>query len=171
MSLPLHISLSRPLVLKTEQKDAFLNDIRESVEASNISAFAVQAKGTRWHPNETGSRHFLVLQLDRPTQNELSTLLDRCNRIAAAYRQPLLYASSATEQERNVEEVPRADQFHISLAWALEDVQDETRLPANLAEKVTNLQITFTEVKMRIGQDVTSINLAQQRSGTRSLFS
>lgn len=61
--LPLHVSLSAPLVLRTESKDTFLDDITEqlkSVVRSLRQPIKVRPASLSWHGNEDSSRYFLV---------------------------------------------------------------------------------------------------------------
>lgn len=61
--LPLHVSLSAPLVLRTESKDTFLDDITEqlkSVFRSLRQPIKVRPASLSWHGNEDSSRYFLV---------------------------------------------------------------------------------------------------------------
>ncbi|CAN8101038.1 unnamed protein product [Discula destructiva] len=116
--LPLHISLSRPFVLRTEQKDAFLEDMllrgRDIAGAAGAGAgfgatpFELCADGLAWFRSKEGGRSFLVLRVRsssaQPAQQgngakkktkknpELAALLARCNELVGAYGQPRLYA-------------------------------------------------------------------------------
>ncbi|TKA53640.1 hypothetical protein B0A49_10281, partial [Cryomyces minteri] len=66
VALPLHISLSRPLILQTDQKDAFLTSMTSALTHSGVKPFTVSPTSLVWHPNDGGSRYFLVLRLARP---------------------------------------------------------------------------------------------------------
>ena len=171
---PLHISLSRPLVLKTAEKDAFLARLKQRVNESNIKAFSIQPKDLTWHPNESGNRHFLVLRLQTPPTSELHKLLEICNAIARTFEQPPLYADRKGEK-RTADD----NQFHVSIAWSLEAPasknanaeptsakgtwSDESGIPYRLLGQLTALTIHFSELKVRIGQDVHSIALKARR--------
>lgn len=64
--LPLHISLSAPLVLRTETKDAYLDALTNALKplAKSIkSGITVTPDNLSWHLNEDGSRGFLVLRV------------------------------------------------------------------------------------------------------------
>ena len=167
----LHISLSRPLTLKTDQKDSFLLRVKEAVLESNVRAFNALVKDLSWHPNETKTRWFLVLRLEMSPQ--LSRLLDICNGAAKRFSQPLLYA-----EQRDGKNDTTGDQFHISIAWSLQQpkahrrdvhltesdsVQDTTGVPYALLGQWTALSIAFGAVKLRIGQDVHAIALKARR--------
>lgn len=64
--LPLHVSLSAPLVLRTENKQSFLNALVEAITpiAKTLkSGLIVSPDDLYWHPNEDGSRSFLVFRV------------------------------------------------------------------------------------------------------------
>ncbi|KAK4550368.1 hypothetical protein LTR36_003335 [Oleoguttula mirabilis] len=188
VSLPLHVSLSRPLVLKTEQRAAFLDQLKKSIQNAGVRAFSAQPAKLKWHPNETGSRYFLVLGLQRPENDELRQLLSAANDVARRFEQPLLYEGKGFDRGKLDADAPftaagGADdgKFHISIAWSLTSPpQDGAHPPASigglvkaaeaqgssLATATQDLGIAFSEVKVRIGQDVTSVPLpAPRRKG------
>lgn len=176
VSLPLHVSLSRPLSLRTEQKDDFNAHLGMRMRKSRITAFCVHVEQLNWHPNEDGSRQFLVLSLSEPSGDQLRSLLAVCNEVAADYDQPLLYARrSHTDVDLQTHQAgPSESQhshFHISIAWAL-----KSRLSPGTAslghassasgmsdqlQGVRRLDIPFTSVKIRTGQDVITLPLAR----------
>lgn len=137
VSLPLHISLSRPLVLTTDQKDTFLTRLKRQIAGnSDYRAFHVSPIGLAWHPNEARDRWFLVLKLGSTTSSErsdagmqvLRRLLVKCNDVAGEFKLPVLYA----DDESSPTARPRTDgqgRFHISIAWSLrppKSTADET---------------------------------------------
>lgn len=176
--LPLHVSLSRPLTLKTEQKDGFFQTLKNAVSGSGVKAFTTSIEELQWHPNEDRTRWFLVLRVaDR--NNELMKLLRACNFVADVYNQPRLYEddeaggtkrkkrdSTTHEQKSQV-----SKKFHISIAWSLQEQSQSgaTQLGEgngngqHLPSSVSGLGVPFSEVKVRIGQDVTSLPLDQKR--------
>lgn len=181
VSLPLHISLSRPLTLKTEQKGDFLSRLQEAVSESNIRAFHATPKDLAWHSNENSTRSFLVLRLQRSADREMACLLEECNKIAIDFDQLLLYAS--TDKRGKVQTAPEVgEKFHVSVAWSLGDpVGSEGKrrrrsvgrggdagpgVSYQLLERLTSLSVGFAEVKVRIGQDVHTIPLKAARRKT-----
>ncbi|KAF2858792.1 hypothetical protein K470DRAFT_259501 [Piedraia hortae CBS 480.64] len=149
VSLPLHVSLSRPLVLRTEQKSAFLEQIENGIKLSVVNCFEATPTNLCWHPNEIGSRWFLVLQLRTSDQGELPKLLSVCNTVAERFGCPLLYQNGKQEQDN--------DKFHVSIAWS------PNARGACTASDVTDVitRISFSEVKVRIGQEVSTIPLSR----------
>ncbi|KAK4565480.1 poly(U)-specific 3'-to-5' RNA exonuclease [Recurvomyces mirabilis] len=182
VSLPLHVSLSRPLVLQTEQKAPFLEQLKQHIISSTARTFSAKPVSLRWHSNETSTRWFLVLQLGRPPGDELAKLLTASNTVASAFDQPLLYAGDeeAATQSGPADDEERAGRFHISVAWSLEpQTTSGTHLTAtakqdaalsddgpSTSSSYAELDIVFAEVKVRIGQDVETIPLPAPRRGT-----
>jgi len=159
VSLPLHVSLSQPLTLRTEQREPFLASLKSAISASGVRAFNVQPASLIWHPNETKTRWFLVLGLKQPPKNELRQLLEACNRVCGDFKQPLLYRDGARETT-----APQHDQFHISVAWSLSKCEVPPDLQSGLLASLDGLKVRFDEVKARVGQDVTSLPLAVRRA-------
>lgn len=170
VQLPLHISLSRPLALKTEQKDAFLAELKKAISGTGVRTFAVSPTNLIWHPNEDRTRWFLVLKLQRPAGDELQQMLGASNDTAAGFDQPLLYQNKHARSADKSANTP-IEAFHISVAWSL---QSPTAQPAKhgglhqavssaVLEQMGKLEVNFEEVKVRIGQDVTSIPLQKAR--------
>ncbi|KAF2766885.1 hypothetical protein EJ03DRAFT_255465, partial [Teratosphaeria nubilosa] len=156
--LPLHISLSRPLTLRTELRTAYLDQLKSSIKASGVRTFATKALNLRWHPNEMSTRWFLVLGLEKSTGNELPKLLAACNDVAAEFQQPLLYAEGGKEAAAE-------GKFHISIGWSLDadDYVCGAENQSGLSDAVRDLELAFSEVKVRIGQDVSTIPLGTAR--------
>ncbi|KAK5108842.1 hypothetical protein LTR62_007732 [Meristemomyces frigidus] len=180
--LPLHVSLSRPLVLKTEQKETFLKQIRYALSTSHVRTVTAQLSTVRWHPNEDKSRWFLVVQLRKLQGDELGKLLKACNTVASAFDQPLLYPSNSTSRD-SPQDVADSGQFHISIAWSLTpprlsaaEITGDDATPksdvgsSSITEHSNPFNVTFAEVKVRIGQEVEVVPLLGQRTN-KKMFS
>lgn len=185
--LPLHVSLSRPLALRTEQKDQFAQALKAAISGCGVRPFRVSFEELRWHPNEDSTRWFLVLRVAEEN-HELSKLLDACNGIAADHNQPELYADggeSSSSKQPSPEDRKRkshsTDKFHISIAWSLSappnaspTLERQKQVPAEDADlpgSVRDLKVQFSEVKIRIGQDVTSLPLTAKRRRSSVILS
>jgi hypothetical protein len=188
--LPLHISLSAPLVLRTENKDSFLDTITEgltSVIRSLRHPITVRPASLSWHANEDKSRYFLVLRVQDAQKSSstsaltlLNQLLLASNKAAAQYNQPQLY----TKLKRQAGTSDFSPYFHISIAWSLpsadRDLQDDNlklqpAVDAILEQLCEDLIASFDAVKIRIGQTVTALPIGskhpQSSSTKRGLFS
>lgn len=116
----------------------------------------------------------------------MQRLLTASNEVAMAFHQPLLYQDETSTESVQADEERRSSaagfdhncKFHISIAWSLSTPAPNPTQPLNDVDKVdgstahgmpplTNplkgLNIHFTEVKVRIGQDVTTIALPTPR--------
>ncbi|KAI0466600.1 U6 snRNA phosphodiesterase Usb1 [Xylaria cf. heliscus] len=118
---PLHISLSRPIVLSTSQKDPFLSTITSRIRSSGLAPFELTLLGVEWHRTAESARSFLVLRVagaeDKTNPNpnprpnpknknknknpQLATLLRRANAVVTDFGQPALYAFKAPSDEEN----------------------------------------------------------------------
>ncbi|KUI58387.1 U6 snRNA phosphodiesterase [Cytospora mali] len=153
--LPLHVSLSRPFVLRTGEKDGFLEDLVGEVQVCGVGAFELVCDGLSWHRSPDSERSFLVLRVrssssstaattttttavnggaSRSGRNpELSTLLARCNDLVSSYGQPKLYAARHSSPQRQESDPgdkeegtsSEGDAFHISIAWSFASPTDE----------------------------------------------
>ncbi|KAJ4397369.1 poly(U)-specific 3'-to-5' RNA exonuclease [Gnomoniopsis smithogilvyi] len=155
--LPLHISLSRPFVLRTEQKDAFRDTLARRISSLGVVPFelCIPQGGLAWFRSAEASRSFLVLRVraayvqlgaaKERVNPQLATLLAACNEVVAAQGQPRLYAHSSGgmgvgEEEEEEEDLdgggvrPVDDAgegvdgaFHVSIAWSFAEPTDEIR--------------------------------------------
>ncbi|KAL3465305.1 U6 snRNA phosphodiesterase Usb1 [Aspergillus heterothallicus] len=172
--LPLHISLSRPVVLRTEQRQHFLKTLQEKLETSGISPFAIQAGSLDWVSNAEKTRWFYVLRVKRPNQDDLNHLLRISNRSLGLFGQPPLYGPASKVSEIDVIKQPTesgisemekdyTECFHVSLAWSLQEphTRDKVRMENLASQRLDLLRIRFDSVKAKIGNHVSNIPLSQ----------
>lgn len=106
--------------------------------------------------NYERTRWFLVLHVVKPENDSLNGLLRLSNRILARFDQPPLYASNGTTHNQDF-----SDCFHISLAWALKEPNEEEkdRVATTDLTPLQDLRVRFDSVKVKIGNNVASIPL------------
>lgn len=61
--LPLHVSLSRPFVLRTDERGPFLEQLTAAARASGVAPFELRAAELAWHRSPDSNRSFLVLRV------------------------------------------------------------------------------------------------------------
>lgn len=170
--LPLHISLSAPLMLTTENKDKFEAELTNAIQDAKVPAFEVILSALRWVSNFDSSRYFLILTLNKPRNKELQRLLTACNRVAKEFNLPELYAADRagsvgvpTSQQAEEEYLPTTtkfqdnDKFHISIGWTLQRPETFDYLESAYPEYITSLGIHFTTIRLKIGNQITAIPL------------
>ncbi|KAI2696076.1 hypothetical protein CBS147332_9165 [Penicillium roqueforti] len=171
--LPLHISLSRPVILRTEQRALFTEALEKAIHASHVLSFHVQPDTLYWSSNYEKTRWFLVLGVRRPSHDGLNRLLKMSNETLARFGQPPLYATSSTQEQQtsaslrdrssSQEREDFSGCFHISLAWRLsEPSPKESELVAKIdLQTLREIQVGFDCVKAKIGNIVSSIPLGK----------
>ena len=190
--LPLHVSLSRPFVLTTAEKDAFLGELVAGVEGCGVGGFALVCDALAWHRSPDSERSFLVLRVrssccisssrSGARNPELSALLARCNGLVSSHGQPVLYAGPQPQEQQQQQSHPGNkevgpggdDAFHVSIAWSFASPTDEIRrLTAEVFaqpefhDRITkDIMIPVEGVKAKIGNVVTNIGL-RGRKGRR----
>ncbi|KAL8657801.1 MAG: hypothetical protein Q9226_001556 [Calogaya cf. arnoldii] len=92
-ALPLHISLSRTLMLATDQRQSFSDALQTAVEESGVKPFTVALDGLRWVANYEANRWFLVVRVKKPPGDQMNKLLRASNRVAVNLNKPCLYVS------------------------------------------------------------------------------
>lgn len=170
--LPLHISLSAPLTLSTDNKNKFEEDVKASIKAADIPSFRVLPAGLRCVHNFDKTRYFLILTLQNPEHNELQRLLTACNRTAEGYDLPQLYgqgqgnavglsngSNSEVAAEGAITRPQDGDKFHISIGWTLHEPASTEIGGSDILERLKKLQINFDKVHLKIGSGVCSIRL------------
>ncbi|KAI1809773.1 U6 snRNA phosphodiesterase Usb1 [Poronia punctata] len=182
---PLHISLSRPIVLTTSQKDDFLTNLESSIRGSGIRPFELLPQGLEWHRTDESARSFLVLRVSSAADEEmisnpqLSTLLQQSNSVVTSFGQPALYGGE-DNTNTNVNTA-----FHISIAWSFalpdstllrvtEEVFNSSSGSSSSSSSVNNgrsmrdevcaMRLRVDGVKVKIGNVVTNIPLPDARS-------
>ncbi|KAF1912508.1 U6 snRNA phosphodiesterase Usb1 [Ampelomyces quisqualis] len=186
--LPLHVSLSRTLQIRTENRDHFVDTLRSSVRKAAVSAFPIEFLGLKWVPNFEHNRWFLVLSTKKPAQNELNRLLIACNEAAGRCGHPGLYvgghgdgpmednscydgAKRRKSHHYDCNDVDFSDRFHISIAWNLEEPDPEWMSlvkATDLSKHIQSPQSGFDVVKTRVGNVVHNIDLRAARAGQNS---
>ncbi|KAH0562103.1 hypothetical protein GP486_003195 [Trichoglossum hirsutum] len=152
--LPLHISLSRPIVLTTERRQHFAGSLREAIVNSGVRPFNVRFTTFGWVPNYENTRWFLTLRTAKPTNDELNRLLRPSNRVVTSFGQAPLYepedSPTAKTQRGNVRgrwhgsrgfnksaghrrglgrvdetQLDCSSHFHVSLGWSPKEPPSE----------------------------------------------
>ncbi|KAF8246885.1 hypothetical protein K440DRAFT_552618 [Wilcoxina mikolae CBS 423.85] len=160
--LPLHLSLSRPNVLRTEQREGFLETLSDRYHKARVKPFTVDFCGFEWVGNYDRTRWFLVLKASVVPKSELPRLLELTNRTFAVFNQPGLYGSNGDGMNG----------FHVSLAWSLAEPSVEVKRKvqdALLAEGGGNkilikgkdcaLKMEVGGIKVKIGNAVHVVEL------------
>ncbi|PKX91024.1 HVSL domain-containing protein [Aspergillus novofumigatus IBT 16806] len=172
VQLPLHISLSRPVALRTEQRQAFISMFQTALQESTVPAFSAHPYSLDWVSNYERTRWFLVLRVTKPAKDNLNRLLGLSNRSLAHFGQPPLYAgisAGPVHSHGRHESVKPATQpedlshcFHISLAWSLTEPTPEQKKKVEAIDlrRLQSLIIQFDCVKVKIGNNISSIPLS-----------
>ncbi|KAE8451056.1 hypothetical protein EG329_004728 [Mollisiaceae sp. DMI_Dod_QoI] len=191
--LPLHISLSRPIGLSTEQKDDFVASLDRAIKSSAIRPFDVSFTCLDWVPNFENTRWFLVLRLQKPDLDGLNKLLYTSNAVVQEYSQPPLYAKPTQSnvkyrtkfESRKVATKKTASPwidmedfstaFHISIAWTLAAPSPELleltkSLTSNNFDKIKQIRVAVEEIKAKVGNIVTNMPLPKSITLRTSLF-
>lgn len=164
MSLPLHISLSAPLLLRTEQRAAFLTAATRAIRrACPRGSFDVALHGLDWASNAEGSRWFLAQRIARPPGDELNRLLHECNAVASEFGLSRLYSGGENKDG------DMSERFHFSIGWTLKaPLASGTGLgqktgPAHAdhdkRQAVEDISVRVETVKVKIGNAVTAVEL------------
>ena len=174
--LPLHVSLSRPFVLRTHDKDAFLDRLVRDTARCSVPAFALACYDLAWHHSPDSERSFLVLRIRGLSgcNDELSALLRNCNRLVSSYGQPELYASRGSGHDASS---CVSDAFHVSLAWSFtaptaelsQRTADVFARPEFRDAILSHISIPVDGIKVKIGNVVTNVALPETggRGGRR----
>jgi hypothetical protein len=177
-ALPLHISLSRTLVLKTSERDPFLEQVTSNVRNASIMPFNVTFKSLIWYPNNDKTRWFLSLGANQSKKDELNRLLHACNATVSVFGQPTLYLSEGDspqpkkrpreENERNIPDCSKF--FHVSLAWSLTPPFGHPQGEELITEDIKHLSVKFNCIKVKVGNTVNTVALPPKAKASESLI-
>lgn len=160
--LPLHVSLSAPIVLHTDQKSPFQELLEVKAQRAQITSFQTRAIGLKWVSNKDKTRFFLVLILSRPENDQLNLLLETCNSVARHFQlEPLYHIRQPHDPTINPSCQSSADQtgsFHISIGWTLSEPPEQAQVQISKAI-CPRLAISFSRLKLKIGNSITDIPL------------
>ena len=176
--LPLHVSLSRTLQIKTDDRETFLGTLNTSLRRAAIQAFHADFRGLKWVSNFERNRWFLVLGIKKPAHNELNRLLSACNEAAQKCGHPALYSggkgdgpmennSPTLSPDLKRDKVDRSDNFHVSIAWNLIEPDPEwvSLIQSMDVDKyIHTSQVSFDVVKARVGNVVHNIELRSRKN-------
>lgn len=189
--LPLHISLSRTLQIRTDDRDEFLNILTLALRKAAVKPFDIRFTTLKWVPNFEGNRWFLVLSIEKPPEDELNRLLYACNDACEECGHPGLYTGEKGDgpMERNpssesprkrrrssakgektegvhiTERLDRTENFHISIAWNLLEPAPEwiaLLRDIDVNKIVDQPTAPFNVVKAKIGNAVHNIPLGSK---------
>ncbi|KAF2118141.1 hypothetical protein BDV96DRAFT_569345 [Lophiotrema nucula] len=191
--LPLHISLSRTLQIRTEDRERFLDTLRSELKKSAVKPFPIWFRGLKWVPNFQRNRWFLVLGIVKPPDDELNRILEACNDAAEKCGHPGLYTGGQGDgpMEANTANKPlkkrpkssaegehisatlatspidRSENFHISIAWNLIEPAPEwvdLVRTFDVGDYIQQPQTPFEAVKAKIGNTIHSIELSSRKN-------
>jgi U6 snRNA phosphodiesterase len=183
----LHISLSRTLQLRTDDRDAFLSSITSSIRSAGIRPFDVSFNDVGWFANYERNRWFLSLEVEKSPRNELNRLLFACNRACLGTGLPILYygpdqdgmarGSSAMDDEERLAWEEKAKEldmrdcsgaFHVSIAYTLEHPAAEESeggvSSKGMRDELEKLTVKLNAVKVKIGNKIHSIEFGRRSS-------
>lgn len=176
--LSLHVSLSRTLQIKTEDRESFLGTLDVALRRAAVQAFHFAFRGLKWVPNYERNRWFLVLGIEKPEHDELNRLLGACNEAAQKSGFPALYAggkgdgpmeskSPTARSQEDSHSVDRSDNFHVSIAWNLTEPDAqwvELVRGLDVDSHVRSPQASCDVVKARVGNVVHNFDLKTRKN-------
>ncbi|KAK6336503.1 poly(U)-specific 3'-to-5' RNA exonuclease [Orbilia brochopaga] len=158
--LPLHISMSRPIVLRTEQRDQFMASLEKGLDRIGVEPFDATFTSLEWVPNQDRTRWFWVMRASsgRGKHSPLTNLLAMCNGVVRQHGQPGLYSVDSGGNTR--------DGFHVSVGWSLREPTAGLREEVALAveggqevDKLSALTMRCETLKVKIGNTVHALEL------------
>lgn len=192
--VPLHVSLSRTLQIKTDDRESFLATLTSSLKRAAVRPFDVRFSGLKWVPNYQRNRWFLVLGIEKPAHDELNRLLDACNDAAEKCgHQPLYvggkgdgpmenHSSDDTATQRRATRkaaqpddaaktakpnIDRTQNYHVSIAWNLMEPDPkwiDLAQSVDVSKFIVTPQVSFESVKAKIGNVVHNIEVDPRKA-------
>ncbi|EMR11394.1 hypothetical protein PNEG_00418 [Pneumocystis murina B123] len=146
MPLPLHISLSRSLMLGSDIINEFKNTIKTKVI---FESFNIKFSNIAIFKNEDTSRTFLVLIIETGKEI-LRTILQTVDSIVKKYGCQTFY-----EENKN-------SKFHVSIAWCLSHTIIHKTIINRLNNEYSGLlsihKLHVNQVKIKIGNTIHSVS-------------
>ncbi|KAF2187652.1 hypothetical protein K469DRAFT_628515 [Zopfia rhizophila CBS 207.26] len=188
--LPLHISLSRTLQIRTEDRETFLETLTSSLNKAAVKTFPIRFTSLRWVPNFERNRWFLILGIAKPPRDELNKLLTACNQAAERRGHPGLYTGGKGDgpmdesvlkgnaRKRKKEKdgfihintspdnADRSEAFHISIAWSLVGPAPEWMAlleTVNVKREIQSPKDPIDAVKIKIGNVIHNFALGAKK--------
>jgi hypothetical protein len=176
--LPLHVSLSRTLQIKTDDREMFLGTVNSSLRRAAVQAFHLDFRGLKWVPNFERNRWFLVLGITKPAHDELNRLLSACNEAAQKSGHPALYSggkgdgpmetnSPTADPHLTHDRADRSENFHVSIAWNLTEPDPEwisLAQSVDVNKHIRSPQPFVDVVKARVGNVVHNFDLSARKN-------
>ncbi|KAF2259090.1 hypothetical protein CC78DRAFT_476349 [Lojkania enalia] len=193
--LPLHISLSRTLQIRTEDREDFLETLASCLRRAAVKPFEILFDALKWVPNYERNRWFLVLGISKPPNDELNRLLRACNQAVEKCGHPGLYVGGKGDgpmegntsngpankkqkrarainsgQEASIDSAEFTDRFHVSIAWNLVEPAPEWLAlvrDISVGDYIKRPQVPFDAVKAKVGNTIHNIELAPKKISPR----
>jgi hypothetical protein len=182
------------LQIRTDHRDELIDTLGSSLKRAAVRPFNIQFESLKWVSNFQRNRWFLVLGITRPAQDELNKLLRACNNAVETCGHPALYTGGrgdgpmgdnepqepTTKRRRSTQHaeyqdnasgaIDRTEDFHISIAWNLEEPD-----PAWVAllkhidvnKHIQAPEAPFDTIKAKVGNVVHSIDLGARKGNSR----
>ena len=173
----------------------FLTQTSACINHCNLLRFNLAFDRLDWVSNYEKNRWFLVLRVAPASATELESLLQCSNEVADAFDQPTLYkVSTLTTAEEKLKIKQEQDSmgarntmsrgadhersgindapFHVSIAWSLARPVGATSFGLEaVGTQLRGLELQVVDLKVKIGNDVTSIVLASNHGARKhSMF-
>ncbi|BFF89302.1 U6 snRNA phosphodiesterase [Drosophila madeirensis] len=136
---PLHLSLSRTVVLQYHQIDEFSRSLQFSLNST--TGFASTLRGLKIYTNEERTRTFLAVQLDGAFNEKMLSILQPIDKVMHDYRLQKFYDPPS---------------FHVSLLWCVGDHEEllnsKLKQLRELLEDQDTLQLSVNEIHCKSGK-------------------